>query len=315
MLRIETKNDLQRLIDDEVQESLTLDYKASPALAKDNRSRDELCKDVTAFANSAGGQIVYGIKEENRKPTGIDQGSDLTREWIEQVIDSKVQPRLESLVVKPIPVGDGRHAYVITIGQAATRAPHQAPDKKYYKRQNFQSVPMEDYEIRDTFRRASTPELHVNLAFGTGPMATIEFETGSDLSKPIVVIATVTNRSPQPAFHAILSVGVDTSLPLRMSNSFYQMGMTADDGEPKYWLGHRMTSPPLMPIFKEVDPSAGGHRPSFSVAVPSGLLRGEHIFYLATSIQTPGYSATERWIILSRASKLQMCAPGHPFNR
>jgi hypothetical protein len=48
MLTISTKDDLQRLIDQEIQESLTLDYKASPSLAKDSRSRDELCKDVSA---------------------------------------------------------------------------------------------------------------------------------------------------------------------------------------------------------------------------------------------------------------------------
>jgi predicted HTH transcriptional regulator len=60
----------------------TLDYKSSGALAKDSKSRDELCKDVSAFANSAGGQIVYGIDEKNKK---LDGGSALTREWIEQV--------------------------------------------------------------------------------------------------------------------------------------------------------------------------------------------------------------------------------------
>jgi predicted HTH transcriptional regulator len=115
MLKLTTKDDLQRFITDEIPESLTLDYKASPALAKDTKSRDELCKDVSAFANSAGGQIIYGIEEKDRKPVRIDEGSDTTREWIEQVIDSNVQPRLEEIVVTPIPVGKGRHAYVLAI--------------------------------------------------------------------------------------------------------------------------------------------------------------------------------------------------------
>jgi len=184
-LKLATRDDLQRLVDDEIQESLTLDYKASAALAKDSKARDELCKDVSAFANSAGGQIIYGVEEKDRKPTRVDQGSDITREWVEQVIDSNIQPRLEGLVITPIPVGGGRHAYVLTIPQASTRAPHQALDKKYYKRQNFQSVPMEDYEIRDTLRRAITPELHVELTFATGPIAVIEFPHQSEISNPI----------------------------------------------------------------------------------------------------------------------------------
>jgi predicted HTH transcriptional regulator len=105
MLKISTKEDLQRLVDEEIQESLTLDYKASPSLARDDKSRDELCKDVSAFANSAGGQIIYGIVEKDRKPVKVDDGGDLSREWIEQVIDSRVQPRLDGLVITPVPVG------------------------------------------------------------------------------------------------------------------------------------------------------------------------------------------------------------------
>jgi hypothetical protein len=115
MLKLLTTADLQRLIDEEIQESLTLDYKASGSLAKDSRSRDELCKDVSSFANSAGEQIIYGIEEQNGRPTIIDQGSQITREWIEQVLDSNVQPRIGGLVITPVPVGNERHAYVATI--------------------------------------------------------------------------------------------------------------------------------------------------------------------------------------------------------
>jgi hypothetical protein len=313
MLKLATKEDLQQLIEDQILESLTLDYKASPALAKDSKSRDDLCKDVSAFANSAGGQIIYGIEEKDRKPTKIDQGSDLTREWVEQVIDSNVQPRLEGLVIAPIHVGSGRHAYVLTIPQASARAPHQAPDKKYYNRQNFQSVPMEDYQIRDALRRATTPELHVELAFATGPIASVEFPYQSELSKPIGIIVTVTNRSSQPALHAFVKVGIDTELPLRTPNDFYAMGTTGDERQ-QYWLGHRFSSPPDLPIFKEIDPLAG-HRLSLTVAYPSSLLSGEHFFDLATSVQTPGYSATMRWIIHQLGGTLRMCPPGHPLNR
>jgi predicted HTH transcriptional regulator len=73
MLKISTKEDLQRLVDEEVPESLILDYKASPSLARDDKPRDELCKDVSAFANSAGGQIIYGIVEKDRKPVKVDE--------------------------------------------------------------------------------------------------------------------------------------------------------------------------------------------------------------------------------------------------
>ncbi len=207
MLKLETKADLQRLIDDEIQESLTLEYKASPALAKGKVN--ELCKDVSAFANSAGGQIVYGIVESDRKPTAIDDGSDLSREWIEQVIDSNIQQRIEGLVIAPIALATGRHAYVVTIPQASGRAPHQAPDHRYYKRQNFQSVPMEDYEVRDVMHRASTPELDVALAFlNPGPPMQARLLASSNRYDPIYLQFTVSNISRKPADYAILTAYV-----------------------------------------------------------------------------------------------------------
>jgi hypothetical protein len=45
-------------------------------------------------------------------------------------------------------------AYVLEISQATSRAPHQAFDHRYYKRFNFESTPMEDYEVRDLMRRS-----------------------------------------------------------------------------------------------------------------------------------------------------------------
>jgi hypothetical protein len=302
MLKIFTKEDLQRLVDEEIQESLTLDYKGSRSLAKDSKSRDELCKDVSAFANSAGGQIIYGIEEnKDRKPVKLDDGSDFSREWIEQVIDSNVQPRLEGFVITPIPVGSGRHAYVLTIPQALGRAPHQAPDNKYYKRQNFQSVPMEDYEIRDVFRRATTPELFVDLSFATGPTAQVEYACESEISKPITLNVTVRNCSSQPAQYAFVKVGIDTDLSLRTWSDFFQV-KTLDD---KNWLGHNFRSPPDLPIFKEIDQDVA-HRLSLTFAYQSSMLGGERTFRLTTSVQTAGYTATENWVVIHRGYILRL---------
>jgi predicted HTH transcriptional regulator len=166
MFELKTKADLQRLIDDGIQESLTLDYKASLALSKEPKPRAELCKDVSALANSAGGQPIYGIEEENQMPARIDAGAapDITREWIEHVIDSNVHPRIQGLVITPIPLELG-YAFVITVPQSTTRGAHQTSDKRYYKRQNFQSVAMEDYEIRDIMRRSTRPDLIIELYF------------------------------------------------------------------------------------------------------------------------------------------------------
>lgn len=145
--------DIDKLIQNGVQENLHLDYKASGAMAQSKK--DEIAKDVSAFANSDGGLIIYGIVENNNLPTSKDDGVDhskCTREWVEQIINSLINPRIDGIRIQIIPRSQDKSIYAIQIPKSA-RAPHQSSDKKYYKRFNFQSVPMEDYEINDIRNR------------------------------------------------------------------------------------------------------------------------------------------------------------------
>jgi hypothetical protein len=315
MLKLKHKSDLDRLITDDIQESLTLDYKAAAALGKSSDQRNELCKDISAFANSAGGQIIYGIEEKGHHPVRVQDtdgvpSADISREWVEQVIDSAVQPRIKDLHIQPIDVAEGRVAYVITIPQATTNAPHQAPDHKYYYRQNFRSVPMEDYQVRDTMRRATTPELFIQLAFASGTTFRVDYAPHTEISKPITLLASISNRSPQPAFHTIVRLGIDAALLLSSPGDFEQLNQRVDaDNVWQNWLERRLSSPPDLPIFKESEP----RRVAFTFAYPSNLLIGDHLFYITTSVQTPGYSATEKWVIDQKGANLRLREPGQPI--
>jgi hypothetical protein len=71
-----TRADLEKLLADGAIESTTLEFKDSRALTRDEPRITELCVNVSALANSAGGQIIYCINE-NRKTKGpviVDDG-------------------------------------------------------------------------------------------------------------------------------------------------------------------------------------------------------------------------------------------------
>jgi len=158
--------DLRRLIIDQVQESVGLDYKAAGALGKQDQNKREIGRDVSAFANSAGGVIVYGMTENGHVPTAIDPiaSAAFSKEWLENVIISNIQPRVDGSHINPVLLAGnplGRVVYVVTIPQSYTA--HQASDNRYYKRFNFQSVPMEHYEVQDTMNRAKTPIIDVRI--------------------------------------------------------------------------------------------------------------------------------------------------------
>ena len=97
--------------------------------------------------------------------------------WFEQVIQQNVSPQIDGLVIKEVPLDTARTriAIVLTIPAAQGRAPHQAKDGRYYRRHNFGNLIVNDSEIRDTMRRATTPELFVALRLGNMQQAKVDF--------------------------------------------------------------------------------------------------------------------------------------------
>ncbi|MEO8072946.1 MAG: ATP-binding protein [Acidobacteriota bacterium] len=164
-----TEAKLQNLIAGEIEESLTLEYKSAEALERSDYKKKEITKDVSAMANAAGGLVIYGISEFSEpdkrylpeKITPVDR-TKFSREWVEQIINA-IRPRIDGILIHSVTLSSGENdvVYIIEIPQSSTA--HQASDHRYYKRFNFQSVPMEDYEVRDVMFREQTPDILLNF--------------------------------------------------------------------------------------------------------------------------------------------------------
>jgi hypothetical protein len=149
--------DIESLVHNQVPESIHLDYKASPAL--DPKKRDAIAIDVSAFANTDGGLLIYGVEEDETShlPLQIDDGVDpkWNRERLEQIIASNVNPRIDGIEIRQFVLPNGNSVFCVQVPKSY-RGPHQAGDNKYHKRFNFSSFPMEHYEVEDVRARAQT---------------------------------------------------------------------------------------------------------------------------------------------------------------
>jgi hypothetical protein len=172
---------------------------------------------------------------------------------------------------------------------------------------------MEDYEIKDVMRRATTPNLFVELQFAGGTTQRIEHAHSQEMSKPFPLIAWVGNRSAQPAEYAIIDIGIDPSLSIPFPANYDDIGSYKDPrGILLHW--YRSTiKPPRLPIFREhkqrlvtSDLSLGFH---------SELLFGEKLFDFAVKIAAPGFEDTSYWTGRSGAGSLQLFPPSHHFTR
>lgn len=160
-----TEEDIKQLISLKVEESIHLDFKQSDSLGKNDKKKLELAKDVSAFANSAGGFIVYGLIEKNHVADSLSfiDGDKITKEWIEQVIQTRIQRKIEGLKITPVRINNDlqKSIYIIKIPESSL-APHMTSDKRFYKRYNFESVQMEEYEIRNLYNRKEKTNLVIH---------------------------------------------------------------------------------------------------------------------------------------------------------
>lgn len=164
-----TQSKLEKYIDEEIEESLSLEFKGAGALQKTDGKRKEITKDVSAMANANGGIIIYGIleyqdSEKKHLPERLDpiNRSLFSKEWLEHVIGN-ISPRIKEILIHPVSLntGDNDVAYVVEIPKGT--AAHQAQDKRFYFRYNFESTEMDYYQIVDVMNRSTRPNVSVEF--------------------------------------------------------------------------------------------------------------------------------------------------------
>ena len=159
-----TQADVQRLITDRVQEGPHLDFKRDLPAAWDNSARHELLADVTAFANSGGGDIVYGVDENEAAEASVICPQTLASvdqevRRLQDFLLNLAEPRLPGVQVHAVPIneaGKPGHVLVVRVPQSWA-APHRVKTNQHlYVREGLRKRPLDVPELRALFVRTET---------------------------------------------------------------------------------------------------------------------------------------------------------------
>jgi hypothetical protein len=155
-----TEDDLLALIRDELAEGRTIDYKRELPGNSDG-DKKEFLADVSSFANTAGGDLIFGVDEDQGLPTQITgfQSADIDLELrrLESLLASGLDPRIR-YAARVITCSIGQKILIIRTERSWT-APHRVIFKghdKFYGRNATGKYPLDVNELRVAFTLSST---------------------------------------------------------------------------------------------------------------------------------------------------------------
>lgn len=156
-----TEKDLLELIDRQEVEGKTIEYKQSLP-GNSEKIIKELLADISSFANSSGGDIVYGMAEDKGIPKtliGLDiDNFDEEKLRLENLVRGGIEPRIPSLVIHQVPLSNSKLAIVIRISKSWI-SPHRVHYKghdKFYARNSAGKYPLDVAELRIAFNLSET---------------------------------------------------------------------------------------------------------------------------------------------------------------
>lgn len=151
-----TESHLTALIADQTVEGAYLEFKRD-APGKDSSAKHELTADVSAFANSAGGDIVYGMDEDSEgrasRLAPLQGNIDEIARWFQDVLMTGIEPRIPGVQLQPVSTAEG---YVLVVRVPASWAgPHRVKSNQhFFVRENGRKRQLDVPEIRGLFLRS-----------------------------------------------------------------------------------------------------------------------------------------------------------------
>ena len=144
--------DLDALIAEGRSEDRTIEYKLTLPNNADGEKIPRLLKPVCSFANTDGGDLIFGVRENAGIPEQIDgmaiQNFDQTKLAIEHMIQNGIEPQIRGVHIKEVRLPNENHVLVLRVPKSWI-SPHRVKsNSKFYARNSLGSYELDVPQLR-----------------------------------------------------------------------------------------------------------------------------------------------------------------------
>ena len=215
------------------------ELKSATYLNEKVRLKKELGKQVSAFANSGGGYLVFGVSDDRQlEPCAMVKGRQPMEDFLSALVEQSVEYPIRHFRIHKVHFQDDKQKVVFVVEiDDSPAAPHQAKDEKtYYYRISGHSKPAPHFHLELLRNRLTKPVLEIKE---------IEFKT---ISRPIkqnhpkwmvTLVMAVENAS--------LQVATNWGVHMNQGNKLQKWRLPRVGGTLEKGLTLRGQSPDLLP--------------------------------------------------------------------
>src|SRR3954470_15985012 len=224
---------IEALVAAGLREGRTLDFKRDPVGGRDE-DKPEFLADVSAFANTAGGDLLFGVEESGGEATAApgvaldDPDAEIRR--LDGVLRAGLDPRLPTVDLRWLPGPNGRGFLIVRVPRSFL-APHRVVFRdhaKFYGRNSAGKHPLDVAELRAAFLSADGLVQSIRR-FRQERLGLIEAGEGALPLRPTATL--VLHIVPLSAFATASEIAIDenrTLLPPLTSGSGFNTRHTLE---------------------------------------------------------------------------------------